>query len=258
MKIAAPASMLEGVTYHFKKAGHGFELEEPMNFACTKTGHEITIARSRQLMDYVDDDAVDLALVGSDILKERQFLRASRGELSPALHTLATYEGYGRQFITPQLITVARRDSGVESISPGMVIATEHPFTLKKYLEFRGLTPARLGADHGVPLTPGEFRGWSLSRGCVGIWLVDGKEPGALNVKEADAATMVNESGRTVDKNGLVVLDVIESISMNILANQRAVREHEGVILPFVESLDRAHLVTRKEFEASQGSPERV
>lgn len=258
MKIAAADSMREPVMAHFQNAGHGFELPGAQVFGKTESGHDIFMVRSPQLMEALQNGIVDMALVGTDVEHEMRLTYASRRLVAPAIHTLATFKGYGRQFITPTLDIVVHKNSGRDHIESGIIVATEHPFMLKDHLESLGFTTARIG-DQGIPLRHEDFRQWAKDNAVhIGIHPVSGKAPALLAMELCDAATMVTESGRTVTDNGLVILETLEPIYVSLLATYEAVRRYAEGAVSFAEDLTKAYATSRQEFEMSRMSPERV
>ncbi len=258
MKIAAADSMREPVIAHFQNAGHEFGLSGAQVFGRTKSGHDIYMIRSPQLMEALQNGIVDMALVGTDVENERRLTYAFHRLVAPAIHNLATFKGYGRQFITPTLDIVVHQSSGIDHIEPGMIVATEHPYVLKDHLESQGFKTARIG-DQGIPLRHEEFRLWVKDNNIdIGIHPVSGKEPALLAMQLCDAATMVTESGRTNRDNGLVVIETLEPIYVSLLATDEAVKSYAEGILSFAKNLKDAYARSRQEFETSRMSPERA
>ncbi|MDO8487392.1 MAG: hypothetical protein Q7S45_03810 [Candidatus Curtissbacteria bacterium] len=258
MKIAAADSMREPIMAQFQKAGHGFELPGAIISARTESGHEIFMVRSPQLVEALQNGYADMALVGTDILHERQLLYADHQKIAPPLHTLATFKGYGRQFITPSVDIVVPPGSEKDHLDPGMIIVTEHPYILKDHLESQGYNTARIG-DKGVPLQHDEFRIWAEANNVhIGIHPVSGKEPALLLLRFCDAATIVTESGRTNTDNGLRVIESIEPVYISLIATDEAVREHAEGAMQFAEDLRKAYYSSKQEFEASRFSAERA
>lgn len=289
MRIATADSMREAIMLHFEKAGHRFQLYGRATTTVTSTGHEIGMWRSGEIIRALDSNAIDVALIGTDIIEERNIRYKFLRRKPPELHDLQRFPDYGRQFITPKLDIVIHKDlldAGITGVQPAMIFATEHPFTIRALLEERGFKPVFVGRGNSPPEND-RFRRWAckkneetirrIERGeetkdggmIVGIDEVDGKITTALTHGLADIGTIVTESGTTNIDNRLVELETISEIRMVLIARQAYINEnpnHHTEVHKFGGDLINAYAISRREFMSRKqkemeshvgGSPER-
>lgn len=217
------------------------------------TGEKVIRLRSSDIPIEVEDSC-DVGLCGSDWIEERKL------ELGIDLEVLSEY-AYGRQFGSPPPsldIVVKTSDPlfNIRDIKPGSMFITEHPFLFKQFLEGalqgRGSRVVQLGKDGPTPTIPGEFRKWCQKEGAVGIRTVHGRIAALVNL-DAGYDVMVNETGLTLARNELRILETVHPIRTLLIADRDALRDNTRgpEINALHRDLDRAYLRINGESEAS-------
>lgn len=252
LKIVIPANM-ETALDHLVNAGRHVDFDEGVDWAVVGgTGEKVIRLRSSDIPLEVEDSC-DVGLCGSDWVEERKL------ELGTNLEVLSEY-AYGRRFDTqPSLDIVVKTSdplSNIRDVKPGSMFLTEHPFVTRQFLEGalqeRGLRVVQLRKDGLIPTIPGEFRKWCQREGAVGIRTVHGRIAALVNL-DAGCGVMVNETGLTLARNELRILETVHPIRTLLIADRDALRDNTRG--PEIEALhrdlDRAYLRINGESEAS-------
>lgn len=145
-------------------------------------GVEYIIARPADVPTYVEWGAVDIGFVGSDVLMEGQYQVYELLDL-----------GFGRC----KFVVAAKRGSGrarAQGIDGPLTIATKYPRVAGDYLEREGLQAEIVKLYGSLELAP-----------LVGL---------------ADRIIDLMSTGRTIEENGLEVVDEIAEISCRLIANR--------------------------------------
>lgn len=169
----------KGVLFNYK--------EKSLQVKCSNADLEILFVRCSDIPTYLDQDVVDFAIIGRNVILEQ----ASQFELLEEL-------GFG----ACKLVMAVPRDSEIKELSDleGARIATSYPSTLKKYLSARGINAAIVEIKGSVELAP------------------------SLNL--ADAICDITQTGRTLAENGLEILDtVFESEAVLVAKNKQLYEE---------------------------------
>ena len=253
LKIVIPANMEETTLEHLRRAGRPVSFMNGQDFGRVEsTGDEVVRLRSYDIPTEVLDSC-DVGLCGRDWVIEQCLELRIRPEI------LESY-GYGRQFSgSPTLDLVAPANAGikrVEDIKAGSVIMTEYPNLTREFLKRYGFKTARFGRNHQTPSKPDEFRNWCREEDTIGIRTVHGRIA-ALVCIGAGLGVMVNETGRTLEKNKLVVIGQLLQIETVLIVDPEAIKNKGDEVDILRADLNRAYLSIRKELEGSQGSPER-
>jgi len=234
MIIAGAESMGDVLLDHFKKAGRPFEINDGATVSVPNAqGDELHLHRSPGLIEVLQDERVDAILCGDDILLERslQFRDHRQSGSSPYVYQIAEYTRYGRSMVTPtlDLVVTDEKKQGLGWIEPGQIIVTEHPYILKELLRRARIKFVRIGEGYrNVPMLHNQFREWGEEYGVVGIKVIKGKAPSYLIEGQADAATMVNETGKTLRENRLFVAhNILPGIHTLLLVASDAKIENE-------------------------------
>ena len=188
----------------------------------TVEGSEDQVARLRSFDIPVEvESGFDIGFCGSDWVKEKEL------ELGLRYIKFGRF-AFGRTFEGPQpkLELIASKDSGiseVKNIEPGRVVLTEYPLLTKQFLEEKGIKTFKhgdLSYDNGErpPTHPSDFRKWCQDEGLVGIRVVHGRIA-ALARANGTVGVMVNETGGTLEKNSLTVVETIMPIETELIGN---------------------------------------
>lgn len=152
-----------------KKAGLKFELREQLLvMPCTNADIEILFVRCGDIPTYVEQNVADFAIIGENVLYEKQ----SNLEILERL-----------SFGICSLVIAVPNNSNLTDVKEleGERIATSYPFTLKKFLRKKTTNAAIIEIKGSVEIAP------------------------ALNL--ADAVCDITQTGGTLKENGLKIIE---------------------------------------------------
>jgi len=152
---------------------------------------EVFFLRNSDIPKYLEDGVVDLAIIGENVVKEKQADVTSLIGLG--------FSNCRLSIATPKGIEY----SGIKSLE-GKKIATSYPNTLNMYLDLNNVS-----AD---------------------LHIISGSVEIAPNIGLADAICDLVSSGSTLFKNGLVEQDIILESEAVIAANSRSMSQKSEVI----------------------------
>ena len=254
LRIAVPKSM-ETTLDHFERAGRPVVFKDGRDVGMTFTGDEVVRLRSYDIPLVVGLTA-HVGICGSDIVEERRHHFLKKPEI------LSEFS-YGRQYHEkpPTLDLVARQDEYVptiEKIPPGSIILTELPHLTREKFELAHKNVQDFLSDGPEDLD--EFIGECERSNSVGLVVVHGRIPAMLEHLNGYKVfgVVVNETGSTLRANGLRVVQRLQKIQAQFIADIDALEDTSirSEIDDLVSVLNEAER-TRKspEFEATQTSP---
>jgi len=214
--------MQETTTRHFLDAHRTVRFQKGLNRGTiNETGDLVVRLRSFDIPVEVDDSC-DIGLCGSDWVKEKEL------QLGIKLAILGEYN-YGRSSggNSPSLDLVVPNDnslSSIQEVETGSMILTEYPNLTREHFTINGFETAELGQTVDAPTSPDDFRDWCRQNGKIGIRVVHGAIPELVYVG-AGHGVMVNESGKTLRKNDLKVVDTIHEIKTLLIADVDALND---------------------------------
>lgn len=248
LKIVIPANMERTTFEHFRRANRTLIFDEGVDLGRIAETDDLVVQLRSYDIPVEVEDTCDVGLCGSDWVEEKKM------EFGVDLVVLSEYL-YGRDFVQPpRLELVTRKDNPVSSLDelkPGSIIVTEVPLLTRRFLIQHNLkNVVILGGNEGVPKLPDGFRKWCEREGAVGLRTVHGREGGLINIG-SDYGVMVNETGTKLERNQLKVIETIQEIKTQLIADRDAFRIKEEEISSLHQDLDRAYLTIYGESEAS-------
>jgi ATP phosphoribosyltransferase len=195
LRLALPKGSLERATIALFEAA-----DLPLERASDRDYHgtiddprveRVSLLRPQEIPIYVEEGFFDLGITGRDWIAETGADVISLGRLE-----------YSKQTSNPVRVVLAvHRGLGVtspEQLRPGVRVSTELPNLTRRYFERLGL-PARVFPSHGA---------------------TEAKVPEIV-----DAIVDLTETGTTLRRNGMVVIDELLTSYTEVVANARAVAD---------------------------------
>jgi len=193
----------------------------------------IGLPRSLDIPPRVAWRKYDFALVGEDCIQE-QGLR-----YKIQVERVASFP-YGRRTCgsPPKLVIVVNATETikrVEDIPPGTLISSDFPWVTKQFLEGRGLKP-RFITSYDMDV---DKRREQLRRNrAVGIEVIHGAALTEVSLDQ-DIGIVVDETGETVNSNGVRRIATIMDVPTVLIANVKVFKENPQVRAAINELADR-------------------
>lgn len=189
IKLGLPAGSLQGTTLEiFKKAGFSISVSERSYFPSIDDSEiECILIRAQEIPKYVEEGVLDLGLTGKDWITETKADVVDVAELV-----------YSKKGMNPvKLVLAVPKDSKIKSVKDleGKRIATELVGVTKEYLNKN-----KVNADV-------EFS-WGAT---------EVKPP-----KLADAIAELTETGKSLEANGLKIIDTILESTTRVIVNRQS------------------------------------
>ena len=190
LKLVIPKGSLEGPTFelfeaadlHVRRASE----REYRGYIDDPRIDSVAILRPQEIPTYVEEGFFDIGVTGEDWIAET-------GADVEAVGTL----GYSRQSdLAVKIVLAAPRDAGIsrpEDLKPGSRISTEFPNLTRRYFERLGI-PVRIFLSYGA---------------------TEAKVPEIV-----DAIVDLTETGATLRKHGMEIVDVLLESHTQLIANK--------------------------------------
>lgn len=192
LKLVLPKGSLEAATLELFEAAD-LAVKRPSDRAYHGSIDDprverVSLLRPQEIPTYVEEGFFDLGITGRDWIEETGSDVASLTELA-----------YSKQTSNPVRIVLAvHRDLGIttpDELKPGLRVSTELPNLARRYFEQRGVA-ARIFPSHGA---------------------TEAKVPEIV-----DAIVDLTETGTTLRRNGMVIIDELLVSRTEVVANHVA------------------------------------
>ena len=229
IKFAIPRNMASMVRNHLICADLEVEINEGLfrgeirNWEIAGRPVLIGLPRSLDIPPRVAWRKYDFALVGEDCVQEQELRYRIEVE------RIASFP-YGRRTCgsSPKLVIVADANEEIkrlEDIPPGTLISSDFPWLTRKFLEGRGLKP-RFITSYDMDVD--ERREQLRRNRAVGIEVIHGAALTEVSLDQ-DIGVVVDETGETVNSNGVLRIATIMDVPTVLIANTAVFRDDPRV-----------------------------
>lgn len=173
-----------------KNMGLEFDIDErKLSIPCKNANIEILLVRCSDILTYVERKVADFGIVGENVLYEKDCRLAVLQKL---------------EFGKCSLVIAVPKNSLIKSAEDleGERIATSYPHLLKRYLQKNQINASIIEIKGSVEVTP------------------------QLNL--ADAICDITQTGKTLEANGLKIIDIILKSQAILIAGPELIKESKN------------------------------